>query len=135
MKNVIHKIMMICIAGMLTTACMVTSGNQKITDEKTTKQIEIGKTTKDELFAMIGEPNNTFFGENDEETCVWNSFDGGYGKEVVAGYALEMLIPFGSMMVGSDSKSDSLTVLFDGNGIVKKIAKGQQTTKTGLFQL
>lgn len=115
--------------------CVATSGNQSIAKKETVAQLEIGKSTKSDVEGLFGEPSNVQFTDTAEQWyyASWNS---DYSSSFAAG-ALGTFIPFGgyaSNAVGGKTEMSSLTVVFDEQGIVRKVGKGKQETSSGLVQ-
>jgi len=97
-----------------------TVGNVQIADPGTVAKIEEGKSTKADVRALVGEPTKVNFDTNKNE--VW--------EYVLSRASVKpaSFIPFvGLFAGGTDMSGNTLTVLFDKNGIVEKAGSGKTT--------
>lgn len=107
--------------------CASTHGNKKIAEEDVINKIEPGKSTKKDVRGLIGDPIDVQFTDNGEE--VWKYH---YTRTDVRGTSF---IPYaGALVGGSDTKTTTLTIRFDKNGVVKNVGKGGSTGGGGGLQ-
>lgn len=90
-------------AVLLSMAACATIGNQAIKDQSLVDQIVIGQTTQEQCRAFIGDPGQVHFTDSNE--TVW--------------YYVYTEATMGSV------QTQTLTVLFGKDGIVKNIGRGR----------
>jgi outer membrane protein assembly factor BamE (lipoprotein component of BamABCDE complex) len=102
--------------------CM-TIGNKQIEDEQVVKQIVPGKTTKQEVRALVGEPNMVEFADTGEET--WQYI------LTKSQTRASSFIPYVGLFVGgADMQTHTLTIRFRGE-VVSKFGTGKTTGGAG----
>ena len=107
--------------------CASTHGNKKIAEEDVINKIVPGKSTKKDVRNLIGDPIDVQFTDNGEE--VWKYH---YTRSDVRGTSF---IPYaGALIGGTDTKTTTLTIRFDKNGVVKNVGKGGSTGGGGGLQ-
>jgi outer membrane protein assembly factor BamE (lipoprotein component of BamABCDE complex) len=111
---------LVVVLCLLAFAACSSMGTKEITDPSKTSQIKIGQTSKSEVRSILGEPSMVNFNDKSEET--WQYM---YMRSQVRGTSF---IPVaGAFIGGADIKQNSLTILFDSNGIVKNMGEGLMT--------
>jgi outer membrane protein assembly factor BamE (lipoprotein component of BamABCDE complex) len=95
-------------------------GNKQITQQETVEKIEIGKTTKADVKALLGEPAEVIFSDNGDEDWAYI-----YSKSTVR--ATSFIPVVGIVAGGADTKTSTLKVRFNKEGVVQKLGKGQTT--------
>jgi len=126
------------VLAMPLTGCVTSYGNNNVSNKEVIAQLEIGKSTKTDVEQMFGEPGNVVFGEDGQEQWHYTQGDHDMTKQQAASGALSFLVPFGgyaSSALGSKAEHHSLTIVFDNDGIVRKVGKGKQETTTGIVNL
>jgi outer membrane protein assembly factor BamE (lipoprotein component of BamABCDE complex) len=93
-------------------------GNKQIMDSSRTSQIQEGKTTKSEVMGLLGEPNHTQPMPNGEEMWTYT-----YHKSTTRPTTFIPVV--GLFAGGADMKSKTLSLTFDGDGVLKSIGQGQ----------
>ncbi len=94
-------------------------GNKQITDSSTVSKIEEGKSTKADVKALVGEPTKVNYKDNGN-TEVWE-YVYKHGQLRPATF-----IPVvGLFAGGTDVSGNTLTILFDDKGVVKKVGSGK----------
>lgn len=112
----------LCLATLLAVQGCASSGNPKVADFNTSTQIEYGKTTKQEIRAMLGEPNAKKYGANGKEVWVYL-----YSQ---AQFKAATFIPLVGLFAGGvDTSGKSLTFVFDENGVLQKRGSGEANIK------
>lgn len=102
-------------------------GNKSITDPKIVAQVEKGKSTKADVKKVLGEPATVDFSDTGLEKWIYV-----YTKAQVRGTTF---IPFaGNFVGGTDTKTDTLTVQFDKEGVVMNVGGGHTTGGGGGLQ-
>jgi outer membrane protein assembly factor BamE (lipoprotein component of BamABCDE complex) len=98
-------------------ACAST-GNKQIADTGTVSKIEVGKSTKADVRALVGEPTKVDFRENNTE--VWEyAYTRGQMRPAT-------LIPVvGWFAGGMDTTGSTLTIVFNKDNIVQKVGSGK----------
>ncbi len=121
---------MICMA-LLVTGC-ASSGNKVLKNEtakSVAAKIEKGRSTKDDVRAMFGDPMTTSFTDSGNE--IWKyEFTKTHAKAT-------NFIPFVSLFKsGAKGKKKELVVFFDKNGVVKNYSMSTSDVDmdTSLFQ-
>ncbi|MCL2345888.1 MAG: hypothetical protein FWC58_08570 [Desulfobulbus sp.] len=120
---------LLCIATILLGACAASAGNMALKDEteKTVSaRIVEGKTTKDEVRAMYGQPTQTSFTDGGNE--IW-TFRYAYATPK----AVNFVPVVGIFAGGADVQSKELVVMFDKNNVVAKFSmrESQQEVARG----
>jgi outer membrane protein assembly factor BamE (lipoprotein component of BamABCDE complex) len=111
------SLLIFCLA--LLAGC-ATTGNVQISDPATVAKIEPGKTTKAEVRTLVGEPTKVNFDMNKNE--VWEYV---YTKATAKPATF---IPVLNLFAGgADMSGNTLTILFDKNGVVEKVGAGKTT--------
>jgi outer membrane protein assembly factor BamE (lipoprotein component of BamABCDE complex) len=122
MSRVLKGIIAILL-GMVLAGC-ATTGNKKIINEKILSEIKIGESTKADVMEILGEPLKVTFTDVEEE--VWD-----YQYVRSKPRATSFLPRLGSVLGGRYSLIHTLTIRFTTDGIVKKIGRGQTTSRAG----
>ena len=99
------------------TGC-ATAGNKQISEPGTVAKIEEGKSTKDDVRALVGEPTKVNFRDNNTE--VWEYI---YKRGQVRPATFIPVV--GWFAGGADVTGSTLTVLFNDKGIVQKVGSGK----------
>jgi outer membrane protein assembly factor BamE (lipoprotein component of BamABCDE complex) len=129
------KILIVSIVAstaLMMSGCAVKSGNEtlgKLEKNQVEQGIVKGKTTKNDVKAMLGDPDKTDFDNNSLEKWTY--------VHVRRDVKAVNFVPVVNWFVqGTNDTTKTLVVLFDDNGIVKNFinsdAKGE--TKGGLLQ-
>jgi len=123
----ITLVLLIALAGVAVGGCVSAAGQKKITNQDVVNQIVVGKSTKADVKALLGEPANALpYGDNDE---MW-MYHYTRGERRATSF-----IPYaGAFIGGADSKMATLTVRFGSDGIVKYVGKGSMTGGGGGIQ-
>lgn len=118
--------------ALMTTGCAVKTGNEnlgKLSKEQINSQITKGKSSKDDVKAILGDPDKTDFDDNGLEKWTYTHVR----KDAKAVDYIPVVSWFVS---GTNDTIRTLIIIFDDKGIVKNYinsdAKGE--TKGGLFQ-
>jgi outer membrane protein assembly factor BamE (lipoprotein component of BamABCDE complex) len=106
------------LAAMLLAGC-ATIGNSKIADKDAVSKIVAGKSTKADVQALVGEPGHVFFADDKE---IWT-----YTYLHSQARAASFIPVVGLFAGGADSQTNSLTVVFTKDGIVKNAGFGHST--------
>ena len=101
-------------------------GNKAIADPSASSQIINGKSTKADVIALLGEPNQVSADTTGREVWVYQHFD----MKVRPGTFIPVI---GLLAGGADTKSNSLVIIFDRQGVVEQSAKGQSSSHSGVF--
>lgn len=124
--------LLVLLSVALFSAGCVSSGNKVLKDETSksvAQKIHKGKSTKDDVRAIYGDPLTTSFTDSGNE--IWK-------YQFVKGHAKATnFIPVVSMFSsGSTGNKKELVVFFDKRGIVKNfsMSTSKLDTNTGLFQ-
>jgi outer membrane protein assembly factor BamE (lipoprotein component of BamABCDE complex) len=101
----------------LSSAC-ATVGNEQISEPEITNQIQIGKSTKADVKALVGEPTKVNFQENGNE--IWEYvFKKGQVKPAT-------FIPLVRIFAGgANVEGNTLTIMFNKDGVVEKYGTGK----------
>lgn len=127
LSAVMASVLMVGFSG-----CAGKSGNEqlgKMSKGQVDQQIVKGKSTKEDVKALVGDPQNTDFDQNGNEKWVY-AFARSSQKAV-------NYIPVANWFVrGTNDTKKTLVVLFDDKGIVKNYiaSESEGETKGGLFQ-
>jgi hypothetical protein len=108
---------------MLTCAC-VSTGTKAIVDKLVVSRIEVNKSTRVEVFKLIGLPAAVTYPETGGE--VWNYF---YVTE--APKPLDYMILTQPFVGGYDINSQRLTLIFNKDGVVQNLEFGKLTGPEG----
>jgi outer membrane protein assembly factor BamE (lipoprotein component of BamABCDE complex) len=92
---------LVIIGGVVTPSIGVEQGNKEILDSNKTSQLVVGKTTKAEVRALFGEPNNITTRNDGWERWIYS-----YVKV--------------KMFAASKSQSGGIGLIFDSNGILQR---------------
>lgn len=106
-------------AALLLGGCM-SLGNKQITNDETVSQIKNGESTQSDVKTKIGEPSKITFTDNGEE--IW---DYTYTRSQMR--AATFIPIAGALVGGTDMETQTLTIRFNKDGIVKEIGKGRMT--------
>lgn len=96
-------------------------GNREIANPDLVSKIVPGTTTKDGVLELIGEPTTVDFDVGEREKWLYQ-----YTLTKASG---RQFIPIFGWLAGPDVEKHSLTVLFDDDGIVKKVAGGESRSR------
>lgn len=112
------KIFAVILAVVLSLSGCATIGNEQISRYETTSKIEIGKSTKADVRALVGEPTKVNFQENGKE--IWEyKFSKGHIKPAT-------FIPLvGIFAGGMKVEGNTLTIMFNNAGVVEKYGTGK----------
>ncbi|RJR33379.1 MAG: outer membrane protein assembly factor BamE [Deltaproteobacteria bacterium] len=91
-------------------------GDQRVSEKGNIDQIKIGVSTKADIKALFGEPNHVTFGDKEE---MWMYM---YTRLVTRPTTFIPVV--GLFAGGSDMKSNTLTVMFNKEGVVTKFGPG-----------
>lgn len=111
------------VALALVSGCVTTTyGTAKVADDTAVSQIKEGVSRKEDVRALMGEPSNVSFRADSAEEWSYDYFN----QEVGAG----VMIPgnWGSV----ESEWYTLKILFNPNGVVKAVARSQDSTGRGM---
>lgn len=116
---------------LLLTGCAAKSGNEtlgQMEKGQIEKKIIKGKTTKAEIVAMFGSPQYTDLDTNGNEKWSYNYYR-------ADGKLVNYIPVLNSLTAGTNNSSKSLTILFNGKGVVKNYTStnSKTETNTGLF--
>ena len=112
---------------LLMAAGCASAGQKRITDDKLIAQIVKGKSTKADLEKLLGKPTQVDFTDSGLEKWVYM-----YVTYQMRGTTFIPIV--GMFAGGSDTQMDSLTVLFDKNGVVENFGRGQTAGAGGGLQ-
>jgi outer membrane protein assembly factor BamE (lipoprotein component of BamABCDE complex) len=115
--EVIMKKMILSLLCLMIVGCY-SMGNKQIMDSSKTSQIQEGKTTKEEVRGSLGEPNHAQPMPNGEEMWMYT-----YSQSTTRPTTFIPLV--GLFAGGMDTKSKSINLLFDANGVLKSYGGGQ----------
>lgn len=98
----------------------VSSGNSHLADDRTMTQIVVGKTTKDQVTSLLGEPSN----RRSIEMGGWNREWWGYSYASSRINPLEYLLLYGFLYngVGQYDTQYDMSVYFDHRDIVSSLS-------------
>jgi outer membrane protein assembly factor BamE (lipoprotein component of BamABCDE complex) len=112
-KNLFHRFIPVCAAALVVAGC-ASVGNENLRNESQTsieQKIVKGKTTKAEVSATLGSPDDTSFTDSGNE--IWKY------RHVVSTAKASSFIPVISLFAaGSDQEKKEVVVLFDKAGVV-----------------
>ena len=111
------SILVLCLV--LLVGC-ATTGNVQISDPATVSKIEEGKTTKAEVRGLVGDPTKVNFDMNKNE--IWQYV---YSKATAKPASFIPVV--GIFAGGADMSGNTLTILFDKNGVVERVGSGKTT--------
>ncbi len=97
-----------------------TVGNVQISDPGTVSKIEEGKSSKADVRALVGEPTKVNFDTNKNE--IWEYI---YTKATAKPASFIPVV--GIFAGGADMSGNTLTILFDKNGVVERVGSGKTT--------
>jgi len=131
LKNIFATLAVLA-AALLISGCAGKTGNEqlgKMEKSEINQKIEKGKTTKQDIKDMLGDPDKTDFDNNGHEKWTY--------VHVRKDLKLVNYVPVANWFVGgTNDTTKSVVVLFHDDGVVKNYivsdAKGE--TKAGLFQ-
>lgn len=107
--------------------CVSAQGTKAISDPDLVSKIEPGVSTKDDVTALLGSPDDTTFTDSGSE--IWKYV---YQR---AEYRKSNFIPVvGTFAGGTDLETSTLTVLWDEDGVVRKVSGGSTTGGGGGMQ-
>lgn len=112
MKKIVLFFCLVLLMGCATT------GNVQISDSGTVSKIVEGKSTKADVRALVGEPTKVNFDSNKNE--IWEYV---YKKGSVKPATFIPIV--GLFAGGADVSGNTLTILFDKNGVVEKVGSGK----------
>ncbi len=98
-------------------AC-ATVGNEQISRPETTSQIQIGKSTKADVKALVGEPTKVNYQENGKE--IWEYT---YKKGSIKPATFIPVV--GWFAGGTNVEGNTLTIMFNKDGVVEKFGTGK----------
>lgn len=99
-------------------------GNPQVADPDVVAQIVPGETTKVDVLALVGRPTAVDFDVNEREKWLYT-----YTLTKVSG---RQMIPIFGMFASPDTETHSLTILFDDDNVVRKVAGGEARSKDTL---
>ena len=97
-----------------------TTGNVQIADPGTVSKIEEGKSSKADVRALVGEPTKVNFDTNKNE--IWE-----YIYTKASAKPASFIPVVGLFAGGADMSGNTLTILFDKNGVVERVGSGKTT--------
>lgn len=114
------------------TGCAVKTGNEnlgKMEKSQIDQQIIKGKSTKEDVKAMLGDPDKTDFDNNSNEK--WTYI---HTRKSAKGVNYVPVVNW--FVAGTNDTTKTLIVLFNDNGVVKNYiaSSAEGETKGGLFQ-
>lgn len=109
------RLAVVIVASLVLPGCY-SLGNPRIAHPDTVSLIVPGQSTKDEVRELVGRPTKVDFDDEEREKWLYE-----YSLTKVSA---RQLIPVVGWFAGPDVETHSLTVLFDDNGVVKKVAGG-----------
>jgi outer membrane protein assembly factor BamE (lipoprotein component of BamABCDE complex) len=109
---------LILLASLVFLAGCATIGNRQIENQENVAQIKIGMSCKVDVQKLVGEPMKTTFSDNGEET--WD-----YVLTKSKMRAASLIPIVGIFAGGADMETQTLTIRFTKEGIVKEIGKGK----------
>jgi len=114
MKRTYSRIIVILAIASGLAACTSYSGNIRATNQDTIEKIKIGKTTKNEVLALLGDTQN-IMRDGGKDTWIYQ-----YSQTDVGARAF---IPFANMVGESpvNVKLSTLTIVYNQDGIVENI--------------
>lgn len=104
-------------------AC-VTTGNKAIVDKQVVSQIEVNKSTRVQVFKLLGLPEQVSYPEPGGE--VWNYF-----CVTAAPKPMDYMILTQPVVGGYDINSQRLTLIFNKDGVVQNLEFGKMTGPEG----
>lgn len=102
-------------------------GNREIADESKVSRIQKGKSTKADVVALVGKPTEVDFTEAGLEKWKYT-----YTTASVRGTNFIPVV--GIFAGGTDTETDTLTILFSKDGIVENIGRGKAAGGAGGLQ-
>jgi outer membrane protein assembly factor BamE (lipoprotein component of BamABCDE complex) len=115
------------IAALMITGC-ATSGNPEVVDQEKVSQIQVGKSTQENVRSTLGEPQHVTKRINDAGQV---SESWGYGYSNVGSEAATY-IPIVGMFYGkSTAEVASLDITFTADGFVSRITRQNQRAESG----
>lgn len=120
------------LAAITMTGCAVKTGNEnlgKMEKGQIDQQIVKGKSTKNDVKAMLGDPDKTDFDNNSNEKWTYV-----HVRKSAKGVNYVPVVNW--FVAGTNDTTKTLIVLFDDNGVVKNYiaSSAEGETKGGLFQ-
>lgn len=106
------------IMGFLLIQACASSGNPKVADFNPSTQVEYGKTTKQEIQTMLGEPNARRYGADGKEVWV-------YSYAQAQARPATFIPVVGLFAGGMDGSAKKLIFAFDEKGILQKQGSGE----------
>lgn len=123
MKKVFGVLLIMVLLGL---GC-ASQGNKQIAQDEIVNQIEPGVSTKEDVKRLVGEPTMVDFSDSGQEKWVY--------QYVRAKTRATSFIPVAGMLVGgADTKTHSLTIIFNDDGTVQKMGRGESTGGAGGIQ-
>ena len=117
------RLAVVLVASLSLSSCY-SIGNPRIANPDMVSLIVPGKSTKDDVLHLIGRPTTVDFDENEREKWLYE-----YTLTKVSG---RQFIPLFGWFAGPDVETHSLTVLFDDDGVVRKVAGGEARSRDTL---
>lgn len=119
-------------AMVMTSGCAVKTGNEtlgKMEKNQIDQQIVKGKSNKQDVTAMMGDPDKTDFDNNGNEKWTYV-----HTRRSAKGVNYVPVVNW--FVAGTNDTTKTLIVLFDDNGVVKNYiaSSAEGETKGGLFQ-
>ncbi len=112
-----EKALMVFICLALFVGC-ASYGNKQITEQDTVDKIVIGKSTKAEVKEILGEPSEVIFTDSGDEDWVYL-----YTRSTTRASSFIPIV--GLVAGGVDTKTNTLRLRFNKEGVVSRIGKGQ----------
>ncbi len=108
-------------------ACSSSEGAVSILDPAKTNQIFVGKTTKNQVRSILGEPEEVLLTSPSNENWLYTTT-----RARTSGLAFIPLLPLFTGV--SEQQENTLTIEFGPNGVVRRTGKGSLlVTDRGLF--
>lgn len=130
MKRIVTAMVLgVALAGAMPvmSGCVSAQGNKAITDAERVKQLQVGKTTKDDTRALFGAPTKTNFFEGGDE--VWE-YQYNRAEQRATNY-----VPYaGGLFGGQDTQQATLTLRFNKEGILTQKGAGSSVGGGGGLQ-
>jgi outer membrane protein assembly factor BamE (lipoprotein component of BamABCDE complex) len=115
--NVSQRFSILVLGLFLLGGCSST-GNKQIADTGTVSKIEVGKSTKNDVRALVGEPTKVDFRENNTERWEYT-----YTRGQMRPATLIAVV--GWFAGGMDTTGNTLTIVFNKDNIVQKVGSGK----------
>ena len=124
------KLAGLCVALLLFAGCS-TTGTQALKDETPdtiSSKIQEGKTTKEEIYAVLGQPTNVSYTDSGSQILTYD-----YVRYTPMA---RNFIPYNFFSLGQKGKKKELVILLDEAGVVKKFEMNESDVekRSGLLE-